>query len=143
MNTMMTYTYTENQVGVMYKEDTDILIEPTTNTPFVKFIPSQYYLEIKGNSAREDILRFYTPIIDAFKLNCVNGKRCEMKLFFRKMNTSTVKILFDLLKFLRGEKQKGCKVNVTWCADLDDVDMLETGIDFSELFGLNFDIKSV
>ncbi|MEQ8473323.1 MAG: SiaC family regulatory phosphoprotein, partial [Marinoscillum sp.] len=63
---------------------------------------------------------------------------CQLELFFKTLNTSTVKVLFDLFKYLRNEKLKGNDVRVTWRAEVSNPDMLETGMDFSELFDLNF-----
>lgn len=117
-----------------------ILVEPTNNTPFVTYNRNTNHLQIKGDSKALNILEFYAPLISELKRNTYRCHDCHVELFFKTLNTSTVKILFDLFKFLGGQKRVGKNIKVTWSARLKDLEILETGMDFSELFDLNFQI---
>lgn len=54
-------------------------------------------------------------------------------------NSSSAKVLFDLLQKIEAEIQNG-QVKVDWYCDEDDDDMIEAAEDFSDLLDLEINI---
>lgn len=117
-------------------------VEATHETPFIEYTELANYLVIRGNSYGLEVYKFYQPVIDNFKAKFVDGESCHVDLSFDKLNTSSAKILFDLFKFLRAKKSAGSQVKVIWRSLPSDMDMLETGMDFAEIFDLEFTLVS-
>lgn len=98
------------------------------------------HLIVKGNFSGLNFLTINQDQIDSFKRRFRNNELCEVDLFFEKLDTHTVKILFDLFKFLKLKVSHGANVKVIWRVYPEDIDMLQTGFDFAEIYNLNFTV---
>ena len=122
-------------------EEANFIIEPTSNTPYVKHNKFANTLTIKGSSTREEMGGFYRTVVEKFKMGLATKKYGTLNLNFKTFNTSTAKVLFDLFKSIRDHKASGAAVKIRWEVFLTELDMLETAKDFAELFDLDINIK--
>lgn len=129
--------------GVITQISRDMILEPSLTTPFVKLSEDQKLLSIKGNSTQPEMQHFYEPVISRTRTFLENSGQLEVHLLFKSLNTSSIKVLFDLFKYFRSEKQLGADIKVVWAAESDHPEMLETGMDFSQLYDLNFTFLTV
>lgn len=114
-------------------------IEPTRVTPFVQIDPDKGLLDFKGRSSPSASLEFYHPILTTIE-QIFNGESDTItaNFAFEYFNTSSSKCLFDILKRLAKMRQEGAEVNVNWYYEEEDEDMKETGEDYEDVLGLEF-----
>ncbi len=118
---------------------TDILIEATAVTPYVKIDSEESYILFKGKSSPPNSLQFYHPLINKIKMLFADvSKPITVDLSYRYFNTSSSKCLFDFFKMLKGLVREGKSVRINWHYEEDDEDMLETGEDYADLLNLDF-----
>ena len=120
------------------KWTSNLMLDPTGTTPFVSYDKETKFLIVKGNASDPNMQEFFDPIFSAVKRDAVDSNNLKVYFYFKAMNTSTVKVLFDLFKYLRVRVAEGTKVQVVWGADAYDLEMMETGRELSELYNLNF-----
>ena len=119
-----------------------IEIDPTKDTPSVKFYPSKGYLEIKGRSISEDSAKFYRPLLDSVEKYLFKPiSPTLIHIHFEYYNTATAKCMIELLKRMESLPKKGFKVEVNWYYKNGDHTMYQSGTDFKSI--LNMDFKMV
>lgn len=121
----------------------DLHIKPTTRTPYVRLSHLDDKLTIKGNATALDLEGFYAPIISRVQRHLRIFKKLKVQIMFDDLNASTAKFLFDFFKTLRNAQMAGSHIEVVWAAPVSNLEMLETGRDFAELYDLNFRIVPV
>ena len=132
--------YTIDLSGVVSKRYRDMIIEPTSQTPFIKFSEEEGIFMIKGNSTRENIQQVYEPVISKVKCLLDQDKPLKIYLFFKNLNLGTVRILFDFLKFVSSKQKSGNrKIQITWGTESSCLEMHEVGRDFAEMYEVKFD----
>lgn len=120
-------------------EQYSLHIEPTGTTPFCQLDFTRGVLDFKGRSSPCASREFYHPIIENIENAFETGSDTLTANFrFEYFNTSSSKCLFDLLKRLAKHKSKGAEVTINWFYDEEDDDMKETGEDYEDLLGVNF-----
>jgi len=131
----------------MNQVDMDALsmtIEPTKVTPFVQLDAREGILAFKGRSSPSASLEFYYPIMSGIDRAFTQGVSSITANFaFEYFNTSSSKCLFDILKRLAQFQQKGMDVKVNWYYEEEDDDMRETGEDYEDVLGLEFNYIAV
>lgn len=98
-------------------------------------------IEIVGNCTQ--------PLCDGFFFHVISivsehfEKSTELKVIINldKLNTSSVKGLFNLFNLLRRKSQNGKYVAVEWIVKWEQEELIDTAIDFSDLYDFHFDIK--
>ncbi len=122
----------------------DILnVVGTDETPKITLNPIEGIFEISGRSLPEDSAEFYKPVIQWLeKYKAAAYSRCEFTIKLDYFNTSSSKMILDILHSLQGVKESGKDTKVIWCFQEDDEDMEEAGQEFSELVNVPFDFKS-
>lgn len=117
-----------------------LVLEPTQNTPSVNFNPENGLLIIQGVSMPENVITFYTPLIEWLKEYFKTTKSStELHLKLDYFNTATSKILlefFNLFEAQHLEHQAQCAV--AWHFDEEDLDMREAGEDYKYLLTIPF-----
>lgn len=84
-------------------------------------------------------MEFYFPILNSLDRLYTEGMPSITANFaFEYFNTSSSKCLFDILKRLADFQRNGMIVNVNWFYEEDDEDMRETGEDYEDVLGLEF-----
>lgn len=117
-----------------------LIIEERDDTPEVHFDSHTGTFKITGKSLPEDVMEFYQPLYDWFtdyvkKPN--DYTEVNFKIYY--FNSASHKAINDLLDIIAEVKEKGKKVLIKWHFLRDDDDILETGHDYSELTGLDFE----
>jgi hypothetical protein len=130
-----------------------IYLEETENKPRVLFDPDNKVFELEGNSTPEDIKGFYNPIlstineyfekkIESFELEEFKHQPFQYKFMLYYFNSSTAKIISDILITCEKYKSKGINIEIYWYYDENDEEMKETGEEFEEMVTIPFHFKS-
>ncbi len=119
----------------------NLKIEGTKQSPFVDFNHTTGSLEISGRSIPENSFEFYNPLLEWLMEYAQNPKgKTTLKIYLEYFNTSSSKYILEVLKKLKEIlKSPGAEVQVDWYYDEDDDEMLETGEDYEDVTGLNFE----
>jgi hypothetical protein len=121
-----------------------ILIEPTSDTPAVKFYPDRGYLEIKGRSISETSAKFYRPLLDGVERYMFKPVSPTLvHIHFEYFNTASAKCVIELLKRLEGLTKKGQKVEVHWYYKASEHHMYQSGMDYKTILDLDFKMVKV
>lgn len=118
-------------------------IKPGLDTPKIDFDPITGNLYIEGKSFPPNVTEFYKPIlewIDKYFKQPATETTLHLKLEY--FNTSSSKIIMDLLYKLEDLVKAGHKIKVIWYYPEDDEDIQETGLEYSELISVPFEMKS-
>jgi len=97
--------------------------------------------QISGKSAPEDASEFYKPVLDWFITYFKNPNPTtvvEFKFFY--YNTSSSKMILQILNLLAHEFEKGVAITVKWLYPDDDEDLLEAGQEYSEIADVPFEL---
>lgn len=119
-------------------------IESTAITPEINFDIDNNTLSLLKVSKPENAIEFYKPLfdfIDRFETDVVKPKqidRITVEFKFDYFNTSSAKIIHQLLTKFKKISRMGIKIDVNWYYPDDDEDMLEDGQMISEAQGMPF-----
>ncbi len=97
--------------------------------------------EIKGVSLPANIFEFYHPLINWMENYCKNpNNETQLELKFDYLNSSSTKMILNLISSLEVISRDGGKVTVTWYYDSGDIEMKEMGEEFASNCNLPFNI---
>lgn len=116
-----------------------LILRPTRITPLVFFDPQRGLLELRGKSSPENAISFYSKLISGLNKFAVQGQvNLVVNFKLEYFNTSSSKCIFDVLKKISLVKENGKVISINWYYEADDEDMFESGEDFSDLLGVEF-----
>lgn len=120
-------------------------IEGTKQSPFVDFDAEAGKLELSGRSIPENSFEFYNPLLEWLMEYAKSPKEeTILKVYLEYFNTSSSKYILEVLKKLKDVlKADGASVRVDWCYDEDDEEMMETGEDYEDVTGLEFEYHEI
>lgn len=104
-------------------------IEKTNQTPEINFNTNGVFL-VKGISTPDNVQKFYQPVfnwLNDFKLT--NPVEISLTLEIDYLNTSSTRVMVELLNLLNTFKQLNTKISILWLYEDGDDDMLELGED--------------
>jgi len=113
-------------------------------TPEINFDIDNNTLTFLKVSKPENAIDFYRPLfdfIDKFEHNKIKPKEVDhltIEFKFDYFNTSSAKVIHQLLTKFKKISQMGIKIDVNWYYADDDEDMLEDGQMISEAQGMPF-----
>ncbi len=121
----------------------ELNIQGKDHSPTIQFHSSKNVLEISGESRPEHPREYYQPLVD-WVMELINGAgknpeiKGEYRIVFKMeyMNSISTKIIYDILKKL--ENLSAVNVIVEWHYMSDDIDMQESGEEYSKLLKLPF-----
>ncbi len=121
-----------------------LYIAPTDYTPKVLLDPKSGVFEISGCSLPDDTLKFYMPIIQWTEHYAQHpNPQTVFVIALDFVNSSSSKMLIDLLFTLQKITQKGGEVELHWKYDAQD-DVIETiGICIQESTNIPFFLDPV
>jgi len=97
-------------------------------------------VDMVGSSYPEDALGFFQPLCSWIeKYIRGNTRPVILNLKIDYLNTSSSKSFFDIFDMLDEYVENGGTVQVNWHYKKDDIDILETGREFSEDLKLRFE----
>lgn len=114
-------------------------IEPSEFSPKVVFDADNNVFEVSGVSRPENPMEFYQPIIDwldAYSESPNDTTKVEFQ--FEYFNTSSLKYFLIILSKFKDIEESGKTVQINWCYDEEDDEMLEVGENLEELSELEF-----
>ncbi|MCF8278705.1 MAG: DUF1987 domain-containing protein [Flavobacteriales bacterium] len=122
----------------------ELNINPTEQTPLIRYSVENSTLEIIGRSIPEDVIGFYRPVMGWLKnLASTNPSRLDVEFLLEYFNTNSSRALLDILKTIERLKDSGTMVHITWYHEEIDDDMREFGNDLSELINLPLKILAL
>jgi SiaC family regulatory phosphoprotein len=122
----------------------NLIVEGTEDTPKIVFDIENSNYEISGRSLPEDVLSFYTPVLewfDSFAKSSKDSLKLNIKLEY--FNTASSKILLDIFMKLEEVKDDGKHITIDWYYLKADIDMYEAGVEYSELVSVPFELISL
>ncbi|PLX15789.1 MAG: hypothetical protein C0599_16215 [Salinivirgaceae bacterium] len=110
---------------------------PTQNTPEIDFNTETNRYIIKGKSIPEDANQFYTPYKDWLEKHFdKNVDESQFIFDLEYFNSSSTKIIFDILIILRESIKNGNEIKVIWKYDEDDEELYNSGNELEEFIGI-------
>lgn len=118
-------------------------LNQSTKTPLVDFDYDGGVLQLKGRSILEDSVEFYRPIQSWVEEYTTRPRpQTKVDLALEYFNTNSSKQIMDFFKKLEDLNSTGSSnVEINWFYEENDIDMMETGEDFSQIF--NLPIKTI
>ena len=107
----------------------NLIIEPTSSTPAVQFRVDGRLL-IEGRSLPENVMKFYTPLIEWASELTSQAVKLDINLEY--LNSASSKKLLELLKVFDANSHIDNLI-INWHYEMDDEDCLESGQIFEEL----------
>lgn len=107
--------------------------QKTGSTPYILIDEEKGYIRFEGESFHENVIEFYREISDWLGRYLETDFQsltfdCELKYF----NSSTAKLLFNMLMEMDEHAGAGKKVVVNWITTHDNEIIIECGEDFKE-----------
>lgn len=93
-----------------------ILYERTKSTPLIDFNPETGHWRIEGKSYPENAFQFYQPIYEWAKeyVKNTDNKKLTFRVFIEYFNTSSSKVLMNLLDLLQDAHEQGLEISMEW-----------------------------
>ena len=107
----------------------NLIIEPTNSTPAIQFREDGRLL-IEGRSLPENVMKFYTPLIEWASKLITQVVKLDINLEY--LNSASSKKLLELLKVFDANNHINTLI-INWHYETDDEDSLESGQIFEEL----------
>ena len=117
-----------------------LYIEPTNDTPKVEFNAETGKLEISERSLPENAIEFYQPLFE-WIYNYIDkpNKETTFDFMLEYFSTSSAKQITKIL-FLLEKLSDQCVVKVNWYYKKEDIDMYSSGLKYSKLTNLKFNL---
>ena len=117
-------------------------IEGSTYIPRVDFNFQSGVLEIEGESYHEYTMEFFQPIFNWLEEYLAeSGRKVTLNFRMSYFNTSSSRRFLEILTMLEDyQNDKDGDVTVNWYYEENDVDMLESGEEYSDDVDLNFNL---
>ena len=107
--------------------------EKTTSTPYILVDEAKGYMKLEGRCFHEKVGEFFKEIndwLDVYLVSDFKAFTFDNKIHY--FNSSTTKLLFNMLLKLDDHASKGKKITVNWITAEDNEIMIECGEDFRE-----------
>jgi hypothetical protein len=98
--------------------------------PEVNFDYSTGICELTGESYMEETYKFYAPLVDWLNNYIQGGKPITFNFRLTYFNTSTSRLILEILEILEKYKLAGGSVIINWYYRSSDPDMVEEIEDF-------------
>ncbi len=116
------------------------LVAGSESTPYLSFEPDTGLFEIRGSSFPSNAVKFYEPVIEWIKAYCEEpSDRTELHFEMDYFNSSSGKLLLEMLHILSRLHQRGNEILIKWHHTDEDDDMLFAGQEFAKLSNLTFE----
>ncbi len=112
----------------------------TEDTPTIIFDPNSNIFEFSGRSMPENAVEFYVPVLNFIEGYGKNPNQETVVAFkFEYFNTSSAKVIMDILSGFEKILHAGKSVIVKWHYMEDDEDMLEAGEGYAGIVEIPFE----
>lgn len=114
----------------------------TGSTPYILIDEDNRYMKFEGESFHENVIEFYREVgewVERFIVTDFEEFTFDCKLQY--FNSSTAKLLLNILLELDEHATQGKQVTVNWITSQDNDIIIECGEDFQEeMENLNFNL---
>ncbi|MBK7309555.1 MAG: DUF1987 domain-containing protein [Sphingobacteriaceae bacterium] len=118
-----------------------LILKETKHSPLVILDHTTGAFEIKGSSFLDNAHEFYTPLILWIRDYAKKPNSTTKVLFeLNYINTSSQRMLFDLLKELNVLHKVGNIVHIDWLYDESDYDLRDVGEDLLSFMDFSYKI---
>lgn len=118
-----------------------LIIKETKHSPLVNFNTETGVFELRGSSFLDNAHEFYTPVISWVKTYSKSALPKTHFIFdLNYINTSSQRMVFDLLKLLELMHRAGTAVSVEWLYDENDDDLKDVGEDLLSFMAFPYKI---
>ncbi|WP_421875250.1 SiaC family regulatory phosphoprotein [Marinoscillum sp.] len=121
----------------------DLLLEATGSTPYIKYSKGQRKLTLKGKATASNARELIEPVVSMLKKDTIASRSVSVDICLSDANMNTMKVLFDLFKYLNLKKLTGGDVEVIWRAASTHPEMIDTGLNFSDLYDLDVQMITI
>ncbi len=119
-----------------------LLINETTQTPYINFDGTTGIMLIKGRSIPDQPDEFWAPILNWFDSYLLSpSKNTIIKIDLEYFNISSSKRILFLLYKLNDLVEAGNEVKVKWMYRDTDEDMYEVGQDYAYMVKVPFEFR--
>ncbi|WP_343593854.1 DUF1987 domain-containing protein [Paracidovorax wautersii] len=114
----------------------NLYIAPTPSSPEVDFKFDSHTLSLRGESYPENAAAFYGGVLAQLRVYLAeqSDSKIEVSIALAYFNSSSTKMLFNLIEALSDAAAEGNEVAVHWYHDEEDDTILEFGQELSEDF---------
>jgi hypothetical protein len=118
----------------------DFKIDATNQTPQVHISYERGHILIRGRSFSEDSPKFFATVFtEADKYFAATKKNTIIELCFEYFNSSSYKLIINLLLQAKKAISEDNTITVKWCYEEDDDDILNLGKETERLTQLKFE----
>jgi hypothetical protein len=110
----------------------NLSITSSKTTPEVDFNFDSGILNISGESYPENSADFYSPVFEWLNMYINKTKPVIFNFKLHYFNTSSSKAIMDIIALLENYYLKGGKVSLNWYYEVDDDDIMDSGLEFTE-----------
>ena len=114
----------------------NLFIAPTPSSPEVDFRFDTHTLSLRGESYPENAAAFYGQVIERLKeyLGTLQDSKVEVNIAPAYFNSSSTKMLFNVIAALDGAAEAGNHIALHWYHDEEDDTIFEFGQELHEDF---------
>lgn len=114
----------------------NLYIAPTPSSPEVDFRFDTHTLSLRGESYPENAAAFYGQVIERLKdyLGTLQESKIEVNIALAYFNSSSTKMLFNLIAALDEAAEAGNQIALNWYHDEEDDTIFEFGQELCEDF---------
>jgi hypothetical protein len=110
------------------------------SSPQIHLDKEKNIFEIAGNSLPEDVLTFYAPVLRWLEEYLLHpNSKTEFHFKFLYLNSSSSKVILDILVLLEKLAAQGHEVLIVWHYLEMDEDMQSTGKEYEGMVNVPFD----
>ncbi|MDQ3394579.1 MAG: DUF1987 domain-containing protein [Bacteroidota bacterium] len=121
-----------------------LMLKSTPKTPEVNFDNNSGIFEIKGMSCAEYALDFYNQVFEWLDDYIKHPKpKTVLNIQFKYFNTSSAKCVLQLLERFSILSSNNHEVVINWIYSQNDEQMLHDGENYSEILGMEFNLKEI
>ncbi|KTT14549.1 DUF1987 domain-containing protein [Pseudacidovorax intermedius] len=124
----------------------NLYIAPTPSSPEVDFRFDSHSLSLRGESYPENAAAFYGEVLARLReyLAEPGERRIDVHIALAYFNSSSTKMLFNLIEALHEAAEAGSTVQLAWYYDEEDDTILEFGQELADDFpAIAFDCQPV
>jgi len=120
-----------------------LIIPGADNSPTIILNKQENSFEISGRSLPEEVMSFYSPVIDWLDKYVTNpNDKTVFKLKLDYINSASQRAIQEILSVLEKIKEQGRDIEIDWYFMADDDEMKEAGEEYSEIIDIPFNFKS-
>jgi hypothetical protein len=120
----------------------DLVVNQSNRSlPDIHFNATSGNLSISGRCVTENALTLFTPLItwlDEFVANRPSSVTLDINLEY--LNSSSVMWMAKIVRNVDALRAQGSSVSITWHYEEDDEDMMDTGLNIKDTFGIDMEL---